>query len=127
VSDLLKTGLAWLAGKRKGKMGTAVSYVAEAVTVAVTATIARTVFLVEDSRGILVRSVSRDYLITTADLVTGGAQITPVAGHTIRETVGSAIYVYQVCAYDREGVWRWADPYRTTRRVHTRYIDKEEA
>lgn len=69
---------------------------------------------------------SRDFLIKASDLVDGdGDQIVPVAGHRIHEEHDGQRHIYEVAAKEDEPFWRWADPLRTTRRVHTIFIKTE--
>lgn len=73
----------------------------------------------------MLRVESRDYLITTADLMLDGSATLPQRGDCIRETQGSLVFVYEVMAPGNEPPWRYSDPYRRALRIHTKQTDVE--
>jgi hypothetical protein len=125
VVDLLEQSSAWLEVQRVKHMTRSVTYVRGAQTVEVLATIGQTVFQVDDGAGALLRVESRDYLITTTELVLDSIQTLPQRGDRIRETQGSQTFVYEVMAPGDEPCWRYSDPYRRTLRIHTKAIATE--
>lgn len=127
MTDLLERSSAWLENQRVKHMTRPVVYQRGAESVEVPATIGQTVFQIDDGTGALLRTESRDYLVTAADLVLGGSPALPQRGDRIRETQGAQAFVYEVMAPGDEPHWRWSDPYRRTVRVHTKQIDVEVA
>ena len=125
--DLLDQASAWLDGKRKAHLSRPVTYQRGVESVAVQATVGRTVFELADAYGVVERTESRDFLVLAADLVLGGAAVLPERGDRIRETDGAKVYVYEVMAPGKEPHWRWSDDYRRTLRIHTKHVATEAA
>lgn len=123
MADLLQTGFDWLADQLKAHAGRPVTYRRGADTAAVTATIGRTVFELDDEFGVLKKVESRDFLIPAADLVLSGVTVLPERGDEIDETQGSVTYTYEVMAPGKEPPFRFSDPYRRTLRIHTKQTD----
>ena len=125
--DLLDQASAWLDGKRKAHLSRPVTYQRGVESVAVQATVGRTVFELADAYGVVERTESRDFLVLAADLVLGGAAVLPERGDRIRETDGAKVYVYEVMAPGKEPHYRFSDVYRRTLRIHTRQVAVEDA
>ena len=127
MSNLLKAGSDWLEAERAEHCTQTVEYVAAAGgSVSVAATIGRSAFARRDEDyGTEIEERSRDYLILAADLDVGAGPIEPAAGDQIRETVGSAVKVYEVLSPGDAPVWEWSDPHFVTRRIHTKLVDEE--
>lgn len=89
------------------------------------ATLGRTTFEQVDEYGVVYRTESRDFIGQTAGLVLGGTQTLPHVGDTIRETVGSEVFVYEVMAPGQEPHYRYSDAYRQALRIHTKYVGVE--
>jgi len=124
--DLLNQGAAWLEEQRHKYLTQAVVYQRGEATVEVLATVGRTEFDLNDSAGGSVRSVSRDFLIRTQDLVLEGQATLPQRGDRISETTADGtVYVHEVLGPGSEPAWRYSDPGRRTLRVHTKQIDQE--
>jgi len=123
MADLLQTGSDWLADQLKTHAGRTVTYRRGTDTVAVTATIGRTEFEVDDEFGVLRKIESRDFLILAADLVLNGQAVLPERGDEIDETQGGVTYTYEVMAPGKEPHFRYSDPYRKTLRIHTKQTD----
>ena len=107
-------------------MSKTVSYHRGETSVEVQATIGKWTFEIDDGTGILEKIESRDFLISTADLVLAGLVTQPQRGDRIRELSGDKVYVYEVLAPGKEDCWRYSDPYRKTLRIHTKQVDVEE-
>ena len=119
MRDMLDTGMTWLREQRVAHMARTVTYTRANDSVELAASIGRTIFRSLDEYGIEVRFVTRDYLITTADLILAGSAVEPQDGDKI--TVGD--YMYEVMKPETgEPSWRYADAYRGTLRVHTKEI-----
>ena len=127
MADLLEQGSAWLEEQRVQHMSQLVTYHRGADSVAVKATIGRTVFEVDDGTGILEKIEARDFLILAADLVLASQVTLPQRGDRIKETAGDKVYVYEVLAPGKEPHYRFSDLYRKTLRIHTKHVDTEDA
>ncbi len=125
MADLLQTASDWLHDQQKQHASRLVTYERGATTVAVQATIGRTVFEIDDEFGVVHKLESRDFLIHAADLVLGGSTVLPERGDRIRETVGTTTYIYEVMAPGKEPHFRYSDPYRKTLRIHTKQVGVE--
>ena len=123
--DLLQRAMTWLDGRRRQYVGREVVYQRGQQTLTVPATIGRTVFETTDEYGVVVRTESRDFLISVADLVLDGVAILPQRGDRIRESEGGQAFVYEVLAPGQEPCWRYSDPYRQTLRIHTAQVGEE--
>ena len=126
MADLLEQSSTWLEEQRVQHMSRTVSYHRDAESVAVQATIGRTVFELDDGMGILEKIESRDFLILAADLALAGAATLPQRGDRIKETAGDKVYVYEVLAPGKEPHYRFSDPYRKTLRIHSKQVDVED-
>lgn len=127
MSDMLEQGSAWLEVQRTQFATRPVTYRRGANSVAVLATVGRTEFQVDNGYGLIERVESRDYLISTDDLVLNNVAALPERSDQIRETVGEQTFVYEVLAPGKEPVWRYSDPYRRTLRIHTKHVATEVA
>ena len=134
MTDLLAHGATWLADQRKRFLTRTVTYqrTSGGVTTSVDlpATVGRTVFRFDSAYGPSIRSVSRDVLITAADLVLDGQLTEPKRGDRIRETAGPVIHVHEVmgpggASGGDEPDWRYSDNERTTFRIHTKHVNEE--
>lgn len=125
MADLLEQSSAWLEDQRVRHMTRPVLYVRGGQTIEVPATIGETIFRIDDGAGAMLRTESRDYLISATDLVLGGSAVLPQRGDRVREMEGTQVFVYEVASPGDEPIWRWSDPYRRTLRIHTKQIDVE--
>jgi len=126
MTNLLKTGSDWLEGMRKEHATSSVVYWRGVNSVTVVATIGQTIFAITDEYNVEVRTVMRDYLIQTADLIIDGSVVTPARGDRIKETVGESVYVYEVMGPgNNEPEWRYSDDFNKTLRIHTKKVDTE--
>lgn len=125
MADLLHTASDWLHDRQKQHASRTVTYERGAATVAVQATIGRTVFEIDDDLGVVHKIESRDFLIHAADLVLSGSAVLPERGDRIRETDGTTTYVYEVLAPGKEPHYRFSDPYRKRLRIHTKQVEVE--
>jgi len=133
MTDLLRDGLAWLAGQRHDHMSTEVTYHRGAQSVTLRATVGRTPFDITSESGISQQSESRDYLIRAEDLVLGGTQRLPEVGDKIHEVDGSTTYIYEVripgsigsgTPDQMEPHYRYSDPGRLALRIHTKLVQR---
>ena len=125
MADLLEQASAWLDGMRAKHMARPVTYCRGEQSVAVQATLGRTVFETADAYGVVEQSESRDFLILAADLVLGEAVTLPERGDRIREIQDGKTFVYEVMAPGKEPHYRFSDVYRRTLRIHTKQVATE--
>lgn len=125
MADLFEKASSWLEGMRERHASRMVEYSRDGATVAVPATIGRTVFEIAREYGPLEKTESRDFLIAAEMLVLNGNPILPARGDRITERVSDRLPVYEVMAPGSEPEWRWSDPYRHTVRIHTKLIATE--
>ncbi|MGE4157616.1 MAG: hypothetical protein AB7F75_00800 [Planctomycetota bacterium] len=127
MTNILQQGADWLEDMRHRHATVEVTYVRDTESVSVQATIGRTIFEVENGRGVLEKFESRDFLVLTQDLVLDGSPVLPERGDTILETQGPTVHVYEVMAPGKEPHYRYSDPFRKTLRVHTKQVGTEAA
>lgn len=125
MPDILQRASDWLEDQRTKFATREVTYLRGDSSVAVPATVGRTVFEIAGEYGVVEKSESRDYLLLAADLVLNGQVTLPQRGDRIRESAGLTVFVYEVMAPGQEPAWRYSDPYRKTLRIHTKQIDTE--
>lgn len=125
MADLLQTSQEWLADQLKEHASRQVVYQRGAQQVTVQATIGRTLMKLEDGYGgIRMEWTDRDFLIQAADLVLGGAVVTPERGDRVLETVDTSTSVFEVMAFGGEPPWRFSDPFGKLLRIHTKRISQ---
>jgi len=125
MADLLQQGAAWLEDMRHKHASRPVVYQRAGASVALNATVGRSVFQVVTADGVVETVERRDYLVRAVDLVLGGALTTPAVGDRIRETIGAKVEVYEVMGAGQEKHFRKSDPDGLTLRVHTARVDTE--
>lgn len=123
MADLLQTASDWLHDRQKQHASRLVTYERGAATVAVQATIGRTIFEIDDEIGVVHKIESRDFLIHAADLVLSGSAVLPERGDRVRETDGTTTYIYEVMAPGKEPHYRYSDAYRKRFRIHTKQVE----
>lgn len=121
MADILKNAMSWLESQRKKHLTSSVFYKRKSDFVAVPATIGKTIFRIEDDYGRIVHYESRDYLISSSDLLINGIIITPEKGDEIIDDG----FIYEVMAPANEPEWRYSDTYQNTLRIHTKLTGKE--
>jgi hypothetical protein len=92
-----------------------VTYRRGAQEVTVQATVGQTIFRIDDG-GALVRVVTRDFIIASADLIDFGD---PKRGDEITETVNGIARIYRLVSPGGEPHWRWSGTDSTRLRIHT--------
>ena len=123
MADLLEAGQQWLADQLQEHASRSVVYHRGTQSVAVQATIGRTLLKLDDGYGgVRMQWTDRDFLIPAADLVLNGSTITPQGGDRITETAGLNTSTFEVMAYGSEPPWRYSDPFGKLLRIHTKFI-----
>jgi hypothetical protein len=126
VGDLLDQAAGWLDGMRQAHLSRSVLYCRAGDSVAVAATVGKTIFEIDDGYGAVERFESRDFLIAASALSLGGEPVEPQPGDKVKESAGGKVLVYEVMAPGKEPCWRWSDPFRRTLRVHTKQVGEEQ-
>lgn len=121
--DMMNSACAWLNEQRNKFSAAMIQYRRGTNTLPLSATRGRTVFRYNDQFGRSIREERRDFLINVADLMIDGAIATPRHGDTIID----GNFTYEVIAPNKEPVWKYADAYRRSYRVHTNLIDEVES
>ena len=80
---------------------------------AVNAVVGRTAFRLADDYGRTMRLVTRDFIVPATELA-----VEPEPGDIVNEDGRE----YEVLSPGGEPCWRWSDPQRTARRIHTKQI-----
>ena len=119
MADLLNDAVQWLAERLHAHASRQVTYSRGSDSVTLSATIGKTLFEVDRGGGVVEHSESRDFLVRAAELVLSGAPVLPQRGDRI--TDGGL--VYEVMAPGSEPHYRFADPYRTMLRIHTKQVN----
>ena len=125
MADLPQKGAAWLEGMRHRHASRPVTYQRGAESIALAATVGRSVFQVVAADGVVEQVERRDYLVRAADLVLGSVFTMPQVGDRIRETVGDKVQVYEVMGAGQEKHFRPSDSDGLTLRIHTAHVDTE--
>ncbi len=123
MTDLLRIGQNWLAGKLKTHASQSVTYKRDSAETELQATIGRSTYQQDDGEGIITRSQVRDFLIDASDLVSSSIGSLPRRGDRIHQSDGENTIVYEVMSLGGEPPWRFSDPFRLKLRIHTKQID----
>ena len=118
----LMSGPGGLADALAGPLGVLVDYTPldGDVIRGVQASLGRSEFDIDDPDAGSVVHESRDYLIKVADLVDAdGNVVTPRRGDAITEVETGIVHTVMLPAVNMT-VWKYLDPTRSTRRVHTK-------
>lgn len=112
--NLMKTGTEWLIDQLRQHASECVIYrFIDGATVTATAILGATSYEVSDEFGTLIGAKMIDFLIPASDLTKN-----PSVGDRI--TINND--VYEVLELGNEGCWRWSDPFKTIRRIHTKAV-----
>lgn len=125
MSNLLRTGTAWLADQRSKSMADDVVYCRDALSCTLPATVGQTELQSEDNQGFTTLYTSVDFLVRPLDLLLAGRCCKPEPGDKIRRVLGRLIGVYEVLPPPGKQNYRDADPFAATWRIHTKLIGTE--
>lgn len=122
MSNLLQTGLSWLADQAAAYASETVTYSRDGVgSVTLSAVLGSQLLRVSDGRGnTKVERADRDFIIVAADLVLGGQVTLPQRGDQIYLTLGGVIERFDVMPVGSEAAWRYSDAHKLRLRVHTK-------
>jgi hypothetical protein len=123
-NKLLARSGEWLGQLRRKYLAQTVTYIRDvapdAISLELMATVGQTMFQLDDGAGAVIVTQSRDYLIDAAELAIADQRIIPIKGDRLIESVNGATLTYEVMGPGDEPVWRWADVYHRTLRIHTK-------
>lgn len=121
MADMLKDGMAWLAGQlQAGASQEAIIRDGEQM-VTVTATFGSSLLKVTDISGrVKIERTARDFIFPSAQLDFGGGPVIPRRGMTAE--VPSTGERFEVTAPGNEPCYRHLDPWKTMLRVHSKFI-----
>jgi hypothetical protein len=122
LQNLLRTGLAWLAGQLRANASDTVVYSRGGRSAILQATPGSVVLQLSDGAGqSWVERTDADFLIPAADLA-AAAMGDPQRGDTLALTLGTTTYVYEVLPLANEPPWRWSGIVGVEYRVHGKLI-----
>ena len=121
---VLDAGLRWLSHTRRAHDGVAVNYVADGLTLAITAVPARVRRRREASDAFRLTARRADWLIHADELINAGERFEPQAGHRIHRVFeDGSEHLHEVMPPEPgEAAWDWSDGVGRTLRVHTRHV-----
>ena len=98
--------------------GVAVTFHAKTGSVDVTAVPGRSQLESTDESGVTHVSRSHDWIVRAADLVVGGAAVTPVRGNRVKRTIGSQVHTFELM----DPPFSPSDAEHTVLRLHTKRV-----
>jgi hypothetical protein len=116
MTNLLESGLHWLAAKQKKFVSSQVIYCRDDIRHSVDAVLGRTRFETADENGCTSTSHTIVFLIQAVDFA-----LIPHSGDQI--IVGEKIH--EVIDLGDGGCWQWCDPHGITRRIHTQLFKEK--
>jgi hypothetical protein len=125
MTDMLKTGLTWLAGQQKANVSELVTVFRGSSSFTALATFASQILRVSDRQGnTKVERAAADFIFTASDYNFGAGVVEPAAGDVIQFTFGTVTKQFKAMPVNsgQEPAWRYCDPYQISVRVHTKYI-----
>ena len=127
MTDLLKSGSAWLSGQMKAHAASTVTYKRGANSVSIAATKGRSEFeIVGGELADLVRADLSDWIVDADELILASVTVEPQIGDLVEETTGTVKRTYEVMApAPRTAPWRYSDPYHERLRIHSKLIKVE--
>lgn len=128
MSNVLKTGLAWLTGQLRAHASESVTYTRGYDSIeGVPAVFGRKLLRITDETGIRVEWTDMDFLVAADDLVIDQTRLEPARGDVIHIEMPYDTQSFEVMPFgDNEPAWRWADPHQTMMRIHTKHIDTDQ-
>lgn len=118
MTNMLKTGLDYLAEQLKIHASQSIVYKRGTDQVALYAVSGKTTIQTQDQSGFVIGAESVDFLFLADDLVLNYQRVTPQHGDRI-ETDRA---VYEVHHLPNEGCWKYSDPFGKQIRVHVKEV-----
>jgi len=119
MPDLMARAAEFIAGKLAAELSRPVTYSRGGDSVAITASVGRSSFDVDDGHGML-RFETRDYIVRMDALVLGGVATLPRRGDRITEASTAGDVAYEVVSVAGSPEWRPCDSSRVLIRIHTK-------
>ena len=119
MPDLMAQAAEFIAGKLAAELSRSVTYSRGGDSVAITASVGRSSFDVDDGHGML-RFETRDYIVRMDALVMGGVATLPRRGDRITEASTAGDVAYEVVSVAGSPEWRPCDSSRVLIRIHTK-------
>lgn len=128
MSDMLESGMAFLAQQLKQHASQLVTYIRGYDQVDVYATFGRKLLKLQDlDFGVRMQWTDMDFLILADDLQFGGEKILPMRGDLVVTQVDGKVKTFEVLPYDSDPPWRWSDPFQKMMRIHTKLVNIQES
>ena len=122
MSDMIKTGVDWLANQMSAFASQTVTYSRGNDSVIINATFGSTDLSIADDYGSSIAGKVVDLIVTAANLVLDGKEIKPEIGDKIELADGSKTTIYEVLDLAGDGCYRFSDSYGISLRIHTKII-----
>ncbi len=123
MSDMIKTGVDWLANQMSAFASQTVTYSRGNDSVIINATFGSTDLSIADDYGSSIAGKVVDLIVAAASLVLDGKEIKPEVGDKIELTDGSKTTTYEVLDLAGDGCYRFSDSYGIGLRIHTKLIN----
>ena len=122
MTDMLRTGRAWLAGQMTSHLASQVVYRRGASSATINACFADADREVEDADGIRIGATMIDFLIAASAFEAAfGAGAEPANG----DRIVADGRIYEVLDLAGQGLWRWSGAPGVAMRVHTKQVGVE--
>ena len=119
MSNILQTGMAWMAAQLQTGVAVTITYRRGTEFVSFVATLGSSLLKTTDTSGrVKLERTDRDFIFAASLLNFGGGAVTPQRG----DTVESGGECFEVMAPGREPHYRYLDPHKTMLRVHSKYV-----
>ncbi len=119
MPDLMARAAEFIAAKLGAEMSRTVTYSRGSDTIALSATVGRSSFDVDDGHGML-RYQTRDYIVRADALILAGIATLPRRGDRITESTRSGEVTAEVVSISGSPEWRPCDSSRVLIRIHTK-------
>lgn len=118
MTNLLRTGAAYLAATMKASVSDTITYRRGGASVSLSATRGRTEFQAVNGDGTVIEVVSADWIVDPDDLILNGAETLPRKGDTITDDVAT----YQVMPPQGSDKAYRQDATKQRLRIHTKQV-----
>lgn len=127
MANLLQDGIAHLTNTLADHASTSVRYSRGGASAMVRATFGKKLLKIDAGDGqVYLAWTDLDFCIPAVDLVLSGETVVPERGDEIRVETSAGVEIFEVAPYGGDAAWRWADPFQTMVRVHTKHVETED-
>ncbi len=127
MGNVLQDGILWLSNQMDEHVSIDIVYQRNADLIPLKATKGRSLFEQVDANNMVIGVESRDFLVSSSNLMLHSQRIEPIEGDQIIESVGSETWLYEVTAFINDQCFRYCDPFRLRMRIHTKFIGEVAA